>query len=489
MKFSNSVQCRIARAAIVALSIALFIPSALAQYRTSIQGVVTDSTGAVIPGATLTLTNPATNDKITRTSNEEGVFNFNALPAARFTLVIEKDGFQKKQMDNLNLIPEQPNALNVQLDVGGAAQTVTVDGSLASALDTQGASIGGVVTNEQIQHMPSFNRDVFQLAQLTPGVFGDSSQGGGGGAFNLPGNQGPGGTGGGSGGIFQTENGPQMQGAGGQYETNGISVDGISTVSAVWGGTSIITPSEDSIDNMKVVSNSYDAENGRFSGAQIQVTSKSGTNSLHGSAFFKASRPGLNAYQRWNGVGSNKSGTAAERGVNRDNNRFNQYGGSLGGPLWKDRIFAFFNYETSPLAATSTAQGWYETSQFTASAAAPGSIAAQYLNYPGETVSSNGMIQRTCVSVGLQEGVNCITTSGGLDVGSPLTTGLGHQDLTYTGNSNNPGVGDGLDGIPDLAYFNSVNPTTTSQMQYNGRVDANVTKNDRISFRHLLGAG
>ena len=482
MRFSTSVNSRIARAAIVALTITLFIPSALAQYRTSIQGVVTDSTGAVIPGATLTLTNPATNDKITRTSNEEGVFNFNALPAARFTLVIEKDGFQKKQMDNLNLIPEQPNALNVQLEVGGAAQTITVDASLASALDTQGASIGGVVTNEQIQHMPSFNRDVFQLAQLTPGVFGDSSQGSGGGAFNLPGNQGPGGTGGGSGGIFQTENGPQVQGAGGQYETNGISVDGISTVSAVWGGTSIITPSEDSIDNMKVVSNSYDAENGRFSGAQIQVTSKSGTNSLHGSAFFKASRPGLNAYQRWNGVGSNKSGTAAERGVNRDNNRFNQYGGSLGGPFWKDHIFAFFNYETSPLAATSTAQGWYETSQFTASAAAPGSIAAQYLTYPGETVSSNGMIQRTCASVGLQEGVNCITTSGGLDVGSPLTTGLGHQDLTYTGNSNNPGVGNGLDGIPDLAYFNSVNPTTTSQMQYNGRVDANVTKNDRISF-------
>ena len=84
---------------------------------------------------------------------------------------------------------------------------------------------------------------------------------------------------------FSTENGPQINSGGGQYGNNGISIDGISTVSAVWGGTSVITPSEDSVDNLKVVSNSYDAEFGRFSGAQIQVSTKSGTNELHGSAF------------------------------------------------------------------------------------------------------------------------------------------------------------------------------------------------------------
>src|SRR5581483_10897833 len=110
-----------------------------------------------------------------------------------------------------------------------------------------------------------------------------------------------------------------------------------------------------SVSNVKVVSNSYDAESGRFSGGQIQVTSKSGTNDLHGSLFFKASRPGLNAYQRWNGLGSNHAGDAASRGVNRDENRFNNYGGSLGGPIWKNKIFAFFNVETSPLSASTTA--------------------------------------------------------------------------------------------------------------------------------------
>ena len=160
------------------------------------------------------------------------------------------------------------------------------------ALDTETATLSATISSNQIQHMPSFNRDVFQLAQLTPGVFGDGSQSAGGGSNITPGTQGPGGTNAGSAGIFQTENGPQVNAAGGQYQTNGISIDGISTVSAVWGGTSIITPSEDSVHDMRVVSNGYDAEYGRFSGAQIQMTSKSGTNQLHGSAFFKASRPG-----------------------------------------------------------------------------------------------------------------------------------------------------------------------------------------------------
>ena len=248
---------------------------------------------------------------------------------------------------------------------------------------------------------------------------------------------------------------------GGQYENNGISIDGISTVSAVWGGTSVITPSEDSVDNLKVVSNSYDAEFGRFSGAQIQVSLKSGTNELHGSAFFKASRPGLNAYQRWNGVGSDNPGTPAERGLNRDENRFNQYGGSLGGPIWKNKIIRLLQLGDQPARRPRPRlKAGMTTPQFDCSAAPPGSIAAKYLSFPGSGVASNGIIPRTCASVGLQEGVNCNTVSGGLDVGSPLKTGLGLQDLTYGGNPNIPGVGGGLDGVPDLAYYNLVNPTT-----------------------------
>ena len=452
-----------------------------AQFRASLRGTVTDPQGEVVPGATVTLTDTATNQKMIATSDANGIYQFNALGPAPYSLTIEREGFKKRVLDHVQIIPEQLNALDIQLEVGEVQQTVTVSGTVQT-LDTETATVSGTINGNQIQHMPSFNRDVFQLAQLAPGTFGDASQQKGGGASTTPGNQGPGGTPGGSGGIFSTENGPQIQNAGGQYETNSISIDGISTVSAVWGGTSVITPSEDSVETMKVVSNNYDAQNGRFSGAQIQVITKGGTNQFHGSAFFKASRPGLNAYQAWNGVGSNNPGTPATRGLNRDEGRFNQYGGSLGGPIWKNRIFAFFNWETSPFASSTTAQGWYETQQFDSSAATAGSIAAKYLSFPGNAVSSNGIIPRTCSQIGLTEGVNCNTVSGGLDIGSPITTGLGMQDLTYGNTAGIPGVGGGLDGIPDIAFFNTVNPTRTSQMQFNGRVDANVTQKDRITF-------
>jgi len=182
--------------------------------------------------------------------------------------------------------------------------------------------VSGTVTANQIDHMPSFGRDVFQLIQLAPGVFGDwrtrewwRSQ-------QLPGTQGPGGTGGNA-GIFQTENGPQAL-AHASNMKHGISIDGISTTSAVWGGTTVITPSEDSVDNVKVVFQRYDAEQGRFSGAQIQVISKSGTNNFHGSLF----SPRIVR-------GSTRSSVTTALAIQylRDDNFFDQFGGSVGGPI------------------------------------------------------------------------------------------------------------------------------------------------------------
>ena len=100
--------------------------------------------------------------------------------------------------------------------------------------------------------------------------------------------------------------------------------------------------SADSVDNVRVVTNDYDAENGRFAGAQTMITSKSGTNALHGSLFIAIHRPGLNAHQP-----AVRTSDGTRIGVPlRDNSRFNQWGGSLGGPIIKDRLFAFFSYET-----------------------------------------------------------------------------------------------------------------------------------------------
>jgi hypothetical protein len=453
--------------------IILSVAMAHAQYRTSIQGAVTDTTGAVISGANLTLTNPATGEKQVRVSNDAGVYNFNALPAAPFRLEVEKDGFEKKVIDNLQLIPEQANAVNVQLTVGAASQTVTVNAETEPLLQSETASINGVVTDNQIEHMPSFGRDVYQLIQLAPGVFGDGAQGSGGNAQSLPGTQGPGGTGGNQ-GIFQTENGPQALAAGQQYENNSYSIDGISTTSAVWGGTTVITPSEDSVDNVKVLSNGYDSENGRFSGAQVQLTSKSGSNDVHGSAFFTMHRPGLNAYQRFNGLDQHDL---------KDTNFFDQFGGSIGGPIWKNKVFFFFDYETvrSPASQPSTSNGWYETPAFDKSAPS-GSIAATYLTFPGAGVNSTSINPSTCADAGLNEGVNCVTIPGqGLDIGSPLKTALGTQDLGWTSTSN-PGVGGGLDGIADIANYVTTSNSTYSKAQYNGRADANLNSKNRIAF-------
>jgi len=460
-----------ARFLLPAICLVAFATVSQAQFRASIRGTVTDPRGGLVAGATVTLENTDTGQKMTSTSDANGIYQFNALPPANYKITAEAQGFKTKVLEHVAIIPEQPNALDLQLDVGEVQQTVTVS-ETTETLDTDTATLSGTITSNQIQHMPSFGRDVFQLVQLAPGMAGDGAQGANGGGVNLPGTQGPGGTGG-SAGVFQTENGPQALAVGQQYENNGISVDGISTASAVWGGTTIITPSEDSVESVKVVSNSYDAENARFSGAQIEVTSKSGTNDFHGSFFFTGHRPGLNAYQRFNGQGNP---------VTKDDNRFNQLGGGIGGPIWKNKIFFFFNLETvdEPNSA-SIGSGWYETPAF-AALARPGSIAATYLGFPGNGVVNQGINPATCANIGLVEGVNCRTIPGqGLNLGSPLTTPLGTQDLTWS-SPTSPGVGSGLSNVADIANYTTVNRTSTSKYQYNGRLDWNLTSLDHIAF-------
>ncbi len=459
------------RCVLLGICLFLFSPLGRAQFRASIRGTVTDPQGNTVAGATVTLENTGTNQKMVSTSDSHGIYQFNALAAAPYRLTAEAQGFQTKVLEHVEIIPEQPNTVDLQMDVGQVQQTVTVSGT-TEGLDTETATLSGTITSNQIQHMPSFGRDVFQLVQLAPGMTGDGAQGSGGNGENLPGTQGPGATGG-TGGIFQTENGPQALATGQQYENNGISVDGISTASAVWGGTTIITPSEDSVESVKVVSNSYDAENARFSGAQIQVTSKSGTNEFHGSFFFTAHRPGLNAFQRFNGLGNP---------VLKDENRFNQLGGGIGGPIWKNKIFFYFNVETidEPNSGV-TSSGWYDTPAFDA-LAPPGSIAAKYLSYPGNGVINQGVNNATCANAGLIEGVNCRTIPGqGLNLGSPLTTPLGTQDPSWT-SPTSPGVGSGLSNVADIANYTTVSAVTTSKYQYNGRLDADVTSRDHLAF-------
>ncbi len=465
----------------MAIALVLLAAPTFAQFRASIQGTVTDTQGGAIPNATLTLTDTDTNHTLTATSNGAGVFNFNALAPDHYSLTAEAAGFKKQTIQGVQITPEQANAVNVQLSVGDVSTNVNVSANTLPAIETATATISGTVDSNEIQHLASSGRDVLQLVQLAPGVFGDGSQAAGSNTnSNLPGTQGPGGSTR-SNGIFQTENGPQASANGGQTETNGISIDGISTTSAVWGGTSVITPGEDTVGSVKVLSNGYDAENGRFSGANVEITSKTGTNDYHGSFFFRASRPGLNAYQRYNGSGTFNPGGPAQRGLLRDTERANQYGGSVGGPILHNRVFAFFGYETQRDNSAQTATGWYDTAAFRAAAPA-GSIASKFLGFNGAAVAASSQIDQTCASAGFTDGTNCHEIAGqGLDLGSPLRQALGTQDLSWQSTSN-PGLGGGLDGAADIAFYNTVNPTTRTASQYNGRIDVDATQRDHVSF-------
>lgn len=458
-----------------------------AQYNASLQGTVADAQGALIPGATLTLTDKETNRSLQVTSNSAGDFVFSALLPSIYKLEVARDGFKTKIVDDLKIIAEQANALNVQLDVGGKAETVTVNASTQALMDTETGSISGTIDQNDIAKMPSFGRDVFQLAQLAPGMFGDGSQGASGGTNSLPGTNS-----GGSGstdGIFKTENAPQVFGAGGRNNSNGISLDGVAITSVTWGGAATITPSEDSIKEMKVSSNPYDAEFGRLSGAQIQVISQNGTNVYHGTAFIKLDRPGLNAYQRWDYNNSPQ----------RNNSRFNQMGGTAGGPILHNKIFAFFSYETIRNSSTSTGTGWYDTSAFDGEAPS-GSIASSFLSLKGAGASYTKILEdpgdhTACADVQLVQGVTCNWIQGqGLDLGSPLKGfALAAHDPSYAGKNLTTGVytpglgGDGtggaenFDGKADLMYVATVSPSQIVNQQYNGRLDYQVTSKDLLA--------
>jgi hypothetical protein len=463
----------------------VFAATAGAQYRAGIQGTIADPSGAVVSGAKVTVTAKDTGLSQETTTDASGVYSVNRLAPGLYTIVVEKAGFQKKVLEDVNILAEQVSSVNVALEVGQVTQSVTVNGSTLPAIDTETGQLSGTLSTAEVQNLPSFGRDPYQLLQLAPGVFGDDAHNNGGGSQNIPGSAGPGGSSATS-SIFQTENQVQVFANGQRNEANSFQVDGVSVNSLDWGGAAIITPNEESVKEVRVTANSYDAEYGHGSGAQVEVVSQSGTNNYHGSAFFKLDRPGLNAFQAYNGPSS--PGADA-----RVSNRFNQFGGSVGGPIIKNRLFAFFSYETLRNNSVGTGDVWVETPQYlSAVQALSGNISASMLNFPGEGASYSKVlpIPNGCSQAGFVQGPNCTPAGTGLDVGSPLTSttcsianpGYGAQDPTYGTVATPFGVGCGLDGIPDIQYVQTTNPTILTSTQYNGRIDYQVTSRDLVTF-------
>ena len=445
-----------------------------AQYRAGIQGVIVDPQGSVIVGATVTLTSKETSISKTATTDASGGYNFLSLAPGHYAITVEKTGFKKQSLEDVAVAAEQTQAVNIALEVGEVTQSVTVSAEVSPAIDTETGQISGTLSSDEVQNLPSLGRDPFQLLRLAPGVFGDSAHNNGGSSQNIPGSAGPGGPSAAA-SIFATENQVQAFANGQRNEANGFQVDGVSVNSLDWGGAATITPNEESVKEVKITANSYDAEYGRNSGAQVEVVSQNGTNNYHGSLFLKMDRPGLNSFQGYNGP----SGPAADQRVN---NRFNQFGGSVGGPIIHNKLFAFFSYETLRNKSVNTGTTWVETPQYLkAVGAESGFIAGSMLSFPGEGASFNQVLPSTCAQVNFPA-PNCQAVGGGLDIGSPLTSGKGTKDPTFGQAATPFGVGNGLDGIPDVEFVQFTNPTTNTATQYNGRLDYQVKPTDLVTF-------
>lgn len=456
-----------------------FVSVANAQFKAGVQGTVTDSAGGLVPEAKVTLTNSETGKTQEVTASEDGFYRFTGLPPGKYTLEVEKTGYKKKLFENVTINAESVQGVDIALEPGEVSATVTVTENTATVLETENANIDKSISTQEIRQLPQTGRDPYELLRLTPGIFGDASRAGGGGATNLPNMTGPGGTAADR-LIFQTENVPQISANGQRVSANNYQIDGTSVNSQTHGGGAVITPNQESVKEVRVIANNYSAEYGRNSGAQVMTVSQNGTNDFHGSLFLKNNSPGLNAFNKYGGVNNAKPV--------RNNQHYNQFGGSIGGPLWlprfgeggpsvwggKNKAFFFFSFEGLRNSTTGTFNGFVETAQFRqlVTSLRSGSVTGNILSSPGIEPRIVGVIPITCVAAGFNSG-NCRQVTGGLDIGSPA--GAAGQYL-------NVGTGGPFDNIPDVLFAEIATPNSSEGKQYNPRIDLNLTSKDSLAL-------
>ena len=452
--------------------------SALAQYGASLEGTVTDKSGAVISGAKVTITNQATGVSRSTVASDAGFYRIPALTPGYYRVDVEAPSFKKETTADVQVSAEATRGLNISLTPGGAQETVTVAAG-ATTIETENASVTGSIAAQQVEELPSFGRDPYELLRLAPGVFGDAARSSNATATFLPNGTGAGGS---ANSIYQVENQPQISANGQRVTENNYTIDGVDVNSLTNGGASVVTPTEESVAEIRVMSSTYSAEDGRNSGAQIKVISKTGTNRFHGGGFFKYDEPGLNAFNTFGGFGSSFQQRAPDVRVD---NQVRSYGGSVGGPIIKDKLFFFFAYEGERALSQNYGINYIETPQYIqeVTAANPNGIAAKVLGAPGTTPRINALLTPSCADINTPA-ANCAVVPGGLDLGSPLPAGSGPGN-PYLPIGSGPGqsqVGGGLDGIPDVTLAQLAYPNPHTGGQYNARVDWT------INSKHTLAA-
>ena len=303
---------------VAALFVALLPASVFAQVdRATLSGVVTGADGALLPGATVAVTNLATNVVTRQTTTETGSYLIVNLIPGKYQIDVELSGF-KKSSQIVTLEVGQRARVDVNLEVGSFAESVTVQES-TQLINTNDATLGTVVPQMQVANLPLAIRNWDDLLALVPGVQGDryTEQGGG--------------------TSFGRTGGINVHGARGLQ--NNFLLDGVDNNSISENvqelTTQVSRPSVDAIQEFKVVTSPYSAEYGRSPGAAVSVSTKSGTNSIRGTAYEYFRNDKMDA----NDFFSNRANSPKPK------NDQHQYGGNLGGPILRDRAFFFADYE------------------------------------------------------------------------------------------------------------------------------------------------
>src|SRR5581483_3788026 len=321
MKRSASVSAVVRTVWRSALAVFLFTAAAFAQ-TASIHGTVTDSSGAVIVGAQVEARNLGTNIVRTATSSNSGTYAITNLSVGAYEITADKAGFKTFRVQNVVLTVDQALTADVRLEPGATSEEVQVRGSELPPVDLETAQVSNLVESRQIQDLPLIVRDPYSLVLLSPGT---SQTNTGLGGFTVNGSR-------------ERNNNFLLDGV----DNNDTSVPGIP------GGLLIANP--DSTEEFRVITNNFNAEFGRNTGAIIDVVTKSGTNTFHGGAY---------EFGRWNSFGGARDWfnprVAADGSINpMDPYVRNQFGFSVGGPIIKNRTFFFFNSEFQRYRTTLT---------------------------------------------------------------------------------------------------------------------------------------
>lgn len=416
----------------------------------SLSGTVFDPQGNVVAGATITATNVVTGATRTATSTKEGTFQISQLPPGTYKIRTEAGGFKTVVLEDIQVQVSTPLSVSVNLkEVGGVNETVTVSGGGESVLNTSDATIGNTFNELQIKQLPLLSRNVVGLLSLQPGVTA-------GGNVN-----------------------------GGRSDTANVTLDGVD-VNEQQGGQaffSVLRTTPDALQEFRVTTTNPNANVGRSSGAQIALITKSGTNQFHG-ALFEYHR---NTHGTANNWFNNKAGRygpnddavlkglakVGDEKVPRPQLIRNNFGGAIGGPIKKDRLFFFFTYE-----------GFREAKGTSVARQVPLATYGQgIIRYK----TANGASDASCPA-GTPSGVACLTraqisaayvAANGIDPGtnSAVFSILAGAATRYPANDTTTG-----DGLNTSGYrFNAGDPV--KQNTYIGRFDGKINEKQNAYLR------